>query len=162
VAIAFGDGRFKHGEAHLLFAEEVFPVCSPQLLKGQSLPLQPAALAQLPLLHLRPEVHTRWFDWKGLFRAMNIAEAPSSGLLRFDNYTLLIQAAIAGQGVAIGWRHLVDNLLAQNLLCRVCAQEARSELGYYVVLPERKRRQRLTQRFVDWLQVDLRDEGAPA
>ena len=35
VAIAFGDGRFKHGEAHLLFAEEVFPVCSPQLLKGQ-------------------------------------------------------------------------------------------------------------------------------
>lgn len=162
VAIAFGDGRFKHGEAHLLFAEEVFPVCSPQLLKGQSLPLQPAALAQLPLLHLRPEVHTRWFDWKGLFRAMNIAEAPSSGLLRFDNYTLLIQAAIAGQGVAIGWRHLVDNLLAQNLLCRVCAQEARSELGYYVVLPERKRRQRLTQRFVDWLQVELRDEGAPA
>jgi putative choline sulfate-utilization transcription factor len=162
VAIAFGDGRFKHGEAHLLFAEEVFPVCSPQLLKGQSLPLQPAAQAQLPLLHLRPEVHTRWFDWKGLFRAMNIAEAPSSGLLRFDNYTLLIQAAIAGQGVAIGWRHLVDNLLAQNLLCRVCAQEARSELGYYVVLPERKRRQRLTQRFVDWLQVELRDEGAPA
>lgn len=162
VAIAFGDGRFKHGEAHLLFAEEVFPVCSPQLLKGQSLPLPPAALAQLPLLHLRPEVHTRWFDWKGLFRAMDIAEAPSSGLLRFDNYTLLIQAAIAGQGVAIGWRHLVDNLLAQNLLCRVCAQEARSELGYYVVLPERKRRQRLTQRFVDWLQVELRDEGAPA
>jgi putative choline sulfate-utilization transcription factor len=162
VAIAFGDGRFKHGEAQLLFAEAAFPVCSPQLLKGQALPLPAAALAQLPLLHLRPEVPTRWFDWKGLFRALEIAEAPSSGTLRFDNYTLLIQAAIAGQGVAIGWRHLVDDLLAQNLLCRVCAQEARSELGYYVVLPERKRRQRLTQRFVDWLQVELRDEGAPA
>ncbi|MDM8348959.1 LysR substrate-binding domain-containing protein [Pseudomonas sp. sp1636] len=161
VAIAFGDGRFKHGEAHLLFAEAAFPVCSPQLLKGQTLPLPAAALAQLPLLHLRPEVHTRWFDWKGLFRALDIAEAPSSGSLRFDNYTLLIQAAIAGQGVAIGWRHLVDDLLAQNLLCRVCTQEARSELGYYVVLPERKRRQRLTQRFVDWLQVELRDAGAP-
>lgn len=162
VAIAFGDGRFKHGEAQLLFAEEAFPVCSPQLLKGQQLPLPAAALAQLPLLHLRPEVPTRWFDWKGLFRALEIAEAPSSGSLRFDNYTLLIQAAIAGQGVAIGWRHLVDDLLAQNLLCRVCTQEARSELGYYVVLPERKRRQRLTQCFVDWLQVELRNEGAPA
>lgn len=162
VAIAFGDGRFKHGEAQLLFAEEAFPVCSPQLLKGQALPLPAAALAQLPLLHLRPEVPTRWFDWKGLFRALEIAEAPSPGTLRFDNYTLLIQAAIAGQGVAIGWRHLVDDLLAQNLLCRVCTEEARSDLGYYVVLPERKRRQRLTQRFVDWLQVELRDEGSPA
>ncbi|MDX1724510.1 MAG: LysR family transcriptional regulator [Pseudomonas sp.] len=158
VAIAFGDGRFKHGEAHLLFHEEVFPVCSPQLLKGRDLPLAPTALAELPLLHLRPEMRSRWFDWNGLFRAFSIAETPSPGMLRFDNYTLLIQAAIAGQGVAIGWRHLVDELLAQELLCRVCAGEVRSDFGYYVVLPERKRRQRLTQYFVDWLRAELARE----
>lgn len=155
VAIAFGDGRFKHGEAHLLFREEVFPVCSPQLLKGRALPLPPAALAELPLLHLRPESRSRWFDWNGLFRAFGVAGAPGAGALRFDNYTLLVQAAIAGQGVAIGWRHLVDDLLVQELLCRVCSGEVRSEFGYYVVLPERKRRQRLTQQFVDWLQAEL-------
>ncbi len=157
VAIAFGDGRFKHGEAHLLFREEVFPVCSPQLLKGRALPLPAAALAELPLLHLRPESRSRWFDWNGLFRAYGVAEAPGSGALRFDNYTLLVQAAIAGQGVAIGWRHLVDDLLAQDLLCRVCNGEVRSAFGYYVLLPERKRRQRLTQQFVDWLQAELRE-----
>ncbi len=157
VAIVFGGGRFKHAEAQLLFREEVFPVCSPQLLKGRALPLAPTALAELPLLQLRPEVPARWFDWKGLFRALDIAKAPGSGALRFDNYTLLIQAAIAGQGVAIGWRHLVDELLAQELLCRVCADEVRSEFGYYVVLPERKRRQRLTQQFVDWLQSELHE-----
>lgn len=162
VAISFGDGRFKHGEAHLLFREEVFPVCSPQLLKGRPQPLPPSVLTELPLLHLRPESRSRWFDWKGLFRALGIAEAPSPGMLRFDNYTLLIQAAIAGQGVAIGWGHLVDQLLAQGLLCRACAGEARSEFGYYLVLPQRKRRQRLTQHFVDWLKVELRhtDEAA--
>lgn len=38
VAITVGDGRFKHGEALQLFREEVFPVCSPQLLKGRQLP----------------------------------------------------------------------------------------------------------------------------
>jgi putative choline sulfate-utilization transcription factor len=162
VAIAFGDGRFKHGEAHLLFNEEVFPVCSPQLLKGRVLPLAPTALAELPLLHLRPEIRSRWFDWNGLFRAFAIAETPSLGMLRFDNYTLLIQAAIAGQGVAIGWRHLVDELLDQGLLCRVCAGEARSDFGYYVVLPERKRRQRLTQYFVDWLKLELAREDETA
>ena len=82
------------------------------------------------------------------------------GLLRFDNYTLLIQAALAGQGVAIGWRHLVDDLLEQGLLCPLLKERVRSSYGYYLVLPERKRRQRLTQRFVDWLQAELAEENA--
>jgi DNA-binding transcriptional LysR family regulator len=71
--------------------------------------------------------------------------------LRFDNYTLLIQAAIGGQGVAIGWRYLVDNLLAQGLLCRPVAETVLSRSGYYVVLPQRKRRGVLIRQFVDWL-----------
>jgi DNA-binding transcriptional LysR family regulator len=71
--------------------------------------------------------------------------------LRFDNYTLLIQAAIAGQGVAIGWRHLVDALLEQQLLCRPFEGAATSALGYFVVVPQRKRRGQMVQRFVDWV-----------
>ena len=74
--------------------------------------------------------------------------------MRFDNYTLLIQAAIGGQGVAIGWRHLVDNLLEQGLLCRPINQTVLSTFGYYVVLPPRKRRGALIERFVDWLEQE--------
>jgi len=155
VAIRFGDGRFKHGEAHLLFQEEVFAVCSPRLLAPHRSTPALALLTELPLLHLRPEHRSRWFDWEGLFRALGIATPPTPGTLRFDNYTLLIQAAIAGQGVAIGWRHLIDDLLAQGLLSRLGEAQVQSALGYYLVLPERKRRQRLTQRFVEWLQAEL-------
>src|SRR5690606_31790057 len=140
VAITFGDGRFNHGETHLLFRAEVCLVCSPLLLKAHGTPPPADLLTQLPLLHLRPESRSRWFDWGTLFRELGITEAPSSGTLRFDNYTLLIQAAIAGQGVAIGWRHLVDELVVQGLLCRVCEQSVSSRYGYYVVVPERKRR----------------------
>jgi DNA-binding transcriptional LysR family regulator len=39
VAILFGDGRFKQGESHWLFGEEVFAVCSPRLLEGRTSPL---------------------------------------------------------------------------------------------------------------------------
>ncbi len=158
VAITFGDGRFKHGEAHRLFSEEVFPVCSPRLLEGRQLPLAKEQLVGLPMLHLQPEVASRWFDWAGLFQALGITQQPSPAALRFDNYTLLIQAAIAGQGVAIGWRHLVDELLEQGMLCRVIAESAESRFGYYAVLPERKRRMRLVQPFVDWLQAELKLE----
>lgn len=118
VAILFGDGRSKHGEAHRLFREEVFPVCSPRLVEGLQLPLAKAHLARLPMLHLKPAQHARWFDWPALFEALAIDRQPIPAVLSFDNYTLLIQAAIAGQGVAIGWRHLVDGLLEQGLLCR--------------------------------------------
>lgn len=158
VAIAFGDGRFKHGEALRLFSEEVFPVCSPRLLEGRKLPLAPQALTELPLLHLKPEASSRWFDWGGVYRALGIDGSPAPAGLRFDNYTLLIQAAIAGQGVAIGWRHLVDELLEQGLLCRPVAEAVESRFGYYAVLPERKRRMRLVQRFVDWLQAELEQD----
>ena len=151
VAVLFGDDRFRQGESHWLFNEEVFPVCSPRLLSDRTLPLGSDALLEWPLLHLRGESSCQWFDWSGLFRALHIPSAPAPGQLRFDNYTLLIQAAIAGQGVAIGWRHLVDALLEQQLLCRPFEGAATSALGYFVVVPQRKRRGQMVQRFVDWV-----------
>ncbi|WP_257111474.1 choline sulfate utilization transcriptional regulator [Pseudomonas ficuserectae] len=151
VAVLFGDGRFKQGESHWLFSEEVFPVCSPQLITGRQTPLPNEALRDFPLLHLRGESSNNWFDWAGVFRALDIPQAPTPGQLRFDNYTLLIQAAIGGQGIAIGWKHLVDDLLDQGLLCRPIAGAAISGQGYYVVLPQRKRRVQIVQQFMDWL-----------
>ncbi|WP_191489200.1 choline sulfate utilization transcriptional regulator [Pseudomonas sp. FEN] len=159
VAVLFGKGRFKQGESHWLFSEEVFPVCSPRLLKERELPLPPRALLEFPLLHLKGENSSHWFDWSGVFRELGLTVAPAPGQLRFDNYTLLIQAAIGGQGVAIGWRHLVDNLLEQGLLCRPISQTAISSFGYYVVLPQRKRRGALIQRFFDWLMAEQADSA---
>lgn len=150
VAILFGDGRFHQGESRWLFDEEVFPVCSPRLIHGK--PLSAAALQRLPLLHLKGEQASRWFDWAGVFRGLGVEAAPPPGQLRFDNYTLLLQAAIAGQGVAIGWRHLVDGLVDQGLLCRPMEGSLKSRRGYHVVLPPRKRRGVLIERFVDWLE----------
>jgi len=160
VAVLFGDGRFKQGESRWLFSEEVFPVCSPQLVAGRTLPLPTEALREFPLLHLRGEGGNSWFDWGGVFRALNILQAPAPGQLRFDNYTLLIQAAIAGQGIAIGWRHLVDALLDQGLLCRPIEATATSAYGYYVVLPQRKRRVQIVQQFVDWLSSEQALSGS--
>jgi len=158
VALTFGDGRFKHGEAWPLFREEVFPVCSPRLLVERPLATTCESLSRWPLLHLKAAPNSRWYDWPALLAALDCpppGNPPSGAVLSFDNYTLVIQAAIAGQGVAIGWRHLVDDLLAQDLLCRPCPGAATSSYGYYAVLPERKRRQRLLQPFLDWLLEEL-------
>ncbi len=154
VAIVFGDGQVKHGESHLLFHEEVFPVCSPRLLAGRPSP-RLDNLAGWPLLQLRTGAGNRWFDWSSLFKALGISQPPTFAPLTFDNYTLLIQAAIAGQGVAIGWRHLVDDFLDQGVLCRLLDDRVVSRYGYHLILPGRKRRARLIQLFASWLQAEL-------
>jgi len=154
VAVVFGDGRFKQSDSHWLFGEEVFPVCSPRLLEGRPQPLTDSDLLHLPLLHLRAESSSHWFNWGAMFRALGLGCSPAPGQLRFDNYTLLIQAAIAGQGVAIGWRHLVDPMLEQGLLCRPVAASATSSLAYYAVVSTRKRRGPLVQPFLDWMMAE--------
>ncbi|WP_210542720.1 LysR substrate-binding domain-containing protein [Rhodoferax sp. PAMC 29310] len=153
LSMVFGDGHVKHAESHLLFREEALPVCSPRLLHGLATPSLEQLLT-LPLLQLKANTGKRWYDWPTLLKALGLTQAPTFSPLSFDNYTLLIQAALAGQGVAIGWRHLVDDLITQGLLCPVGAATVVSDLGYYLVLPERKRRPRAVQLFVDWIREE--------
>ncbi|PPC78486.1 LysR family transcriptional regulator [Pokkaliibacter plantistimulans] len=163
IAVIFGDGRFRHLESHLLFSEEAYPLGSPRLLEGRNGKLfTPAELASLPMLHLQPGVHTDWYTWNSLLAAWGIREAPSVAGLSFDNYTLLVQAAIAGRGIAIGWRYLTDTLLEQGLLARLTAESVSSHFGYHLILPERKRRIRLIEAFVQWIRQEAASAQSPA
>lgn len=153
-AIVFGEGRLKRGESRQLFQEEVFPVCSPRLLESRGWQAG-HGMEGLPLLQLKPAPGQRWFDWPGVFHAYGLPPPPAPVAPGFDNYTLVIGAALAGQGVAIGWRHLVDDLVGQGLLCPVLEGSVASPYGYHLVLPQRKRRVRVVQRFVDWMDFEL-------
>ncbi len=159
LAIVFGDGGVRGGESSLLFREEVFPVCGPRLLQGDSGNAM-AVLQSAPRLHLKPAPGQHWFDWAAVAHAWQLAPPATDVLPRtFDNYTQLIGAALAGQGVAIGWRHLVDPLLEQGLLCRLDTARGSltSHYGYHVVSPQRKRRPGSVKRFVEWLRDELSD-----
>lgn len=154
VAIVFGDGQLPRGEARLLFQEEVFPVCSPSLLPKRLL-RSPRELLRLPLLHANSVQGQRWFEWPSLLRALDLGEAPVPEGERFENTSLAIQAAIDGRGVAIGWRHLVDDLVERGLLRRLLKTSVQSRYGYHLILPQRQRRSRFTQPFVDWVIKEL-------
>lgn len=160
LAIAFGDGRLPRMRARLLFREEVFPVCSPQLLERHGGDPEAVMRAE-PLLHLKPAVGQPWFDWPAIARsgAWMVAE-PGAGVA-FDNYTMVLGAAVAGQGVAIGWRHLVDDLLQRSLLCRLPADTLASPYGYHLLTAQHKKLSNSGRAFVDWLLTELpRPPGA--
>ncbi|HXH02644.1 MAG TPA: LysR substrate-binding domain-containing protein [Candidatus Competibacteraceae bacterium] len=157
IAIVFGRPPFPQAIAKPLCSEEVFAVCSPRLLAERPI-RRLEDLRDCPLLQLGSEEETRWYTWSSWFRACGAPLVPRGPMLSFDNYILLIQAAIAGQGVALGWSLLVDELLRVGQLVRALEVSVSSERGYYVLLPEARRVSAAAFPFRQWLLQEL-EEG---
>lgn len=123
------------GDVSLLFREKVVPVCSPGLLRQQRAVRNVGELAELPLLHLEQANPKRWMNWNEWFAAQGIAPPAASAHLIFNDYSLIIQAAIAGHGVALGWAPLVDDLLDRGELAIAYDRPVQTARGYFLVTP---------------------------
>ncbi len=75
---------------------------------------------------------------------------------RFNSYVIALQAAQAGQGIALGWLSLVKPLLRQKLLAPASAAEILAPQSFYLTWNSRKPLRRETEILRDWLlaQVD--------
>ena len=130
-----------------LLAEEVVPVCSPQLMGAQT-QLSPEAIAQLPLL----QQSTRPGAWRQWFEAAGVASAPLalSGP-RFELFSMTAAAAAQGLGLALVPRLLIDAELARGELVVACDQPLQGERAYYLVTPQRPDERPVVNDFRAWL-----------
>ena len=145
-AIHFGTPVWPGTIAHHLFGEEMVPVCSPQLLDGATT-LAPADLARLPLIHqsARPDA---WRQW--LLQA-RVHDVDSMSGQRYELFSMLVEAARAGLGVALVPRFFVLAELANRELVIPNEMSVRNDKGYYLVYPEAKQNAPLLQPFKEWL-----------
>jgi len=132
LAILFGSGDWPRCRAQRLFQEEIYPVCSPAYLGDRPLPTA-AEISRMRLLHLRSPSPQRWFSWDDWFSAMQLPPVSRPRDLTFNNYQLMLQAVLQGQGVGIGWTPLIDALVESRALLRLTATPLVSERGYFVV-----------------------------
>ncbi|PXW94345.1 putative choline sulfate-utilization transcription factor [Sphaerotilus hippei] len=151
VAIAFGSGSWPGCQAERLFPEVVVPVCSPAFLARHGLEGEPAALGGLPLLHLESAEPARWLTWSHWFALHGLTTAAERRDLTLNNYALVIQAAIAGQGVALAWLPLVDELIRSGQLVTAVTRPVRTERGYFLVQPHALRSSGLLAGFRQWM-----------
>lgn len=123
------------GAVKLFRVEEVFPVCSPALLRKPDKPLtKPEDLRNHVLLHLEDEYQwpvTAWPTWLEVVRLQNLKPA---GALRFSHDEHLIQAALDGQGVALGLGPLVRQHVKQGRLVVPFEQKFTAARGYFLVM----------------------------
>jgi putative choline sulfate-utilization transcription factor len=133
VAVMFGARSDFPASARQLVEERVVPVCSPAFAARHGLPAAPAALGSLPLLHLESTPNPRWFTWNDWFAAHEVRRRPGAGDLGLNTYGLVVQAAIADQGLALGWSGLVDGALEDGTLVPAGPPLGRSDSGYWLV-----------------------------
>lgn len=123
------------GAIRLFRVEEVFPVCSPALIKKPGKPLnKPEDLRNHVLLRADDENSspaTAWASWLEVVRLQNLKPA---GSLHFSHDEHLMQAALDGQGVALGLGPLVRQFIKQRRLVAPFEQKFTSSRGYFLLV----------------------------
>lgn len=135
LAVAFGTGSEFGTGPRLLMPERVVPVCTPSLACSLPAAGSHMLIQQGPLIHLEAENFSPWLDWPSYLSRLQLGgtSPDRSGDLRFNTYALVVQAAMAGQGVALGWLGIIDHLLEANLLVMAGEIVSVPERGYWLV-----------------------------
>jgi LysR family glycine cleavage system transcriptional activator len=151
--LAIRYGRTAAGEGRPLFRESMQPVCSPQLLRRGGPPLKtPADLRFHTLLQVsdlgRSGMPLEWEPW---LQAVGLPDLQPASTLSFSGYGEAIAAALAGQGVAIGRRPLVDALLRSRKLIAPFKDVASSLRTYALVIDPAARVRPAVRALEQWL-----------
>jgi LysR family glycine cleavage system transcriptional activator len=149
-AILFGAGDWAGCTASLLFSEVVAPVCAPSLLRGR-VPDEIADLTHLPLLHLEAPCDGRWLSWADLLACHGLARGERGHDFTFNNYQLVLEAAVLGQGVALGWWPLIERFLREGQLVALPKLLTRTRCGYFLVEPKNVRQDIVRAQFGRWI-----------
>lgn len=155
MAVRYGLPSFGPGlQAELLLEQAIVAVVSPSLLDRFGLPSDLQALARYPLLHDAHNLWPRFLDL--LFPQGQQAMAKN---VRFNQTSLAIDAAVAGQGIALANRFFVARDIQAGRLITPFDAVLRDEQGFYLVSPRRIRQQAPFAIVRDWLLEQTRDNG---
>ena len=160
VAIVHGDGDWPQFKSTLLFPEEVVPVCSSACVEKFGPVAGPESLLNFPLIEHEDE-NWDWMNWRVWLTMNEVDLPPKHQKLLINNYALVIDAAEAGEGVALGWRYLVDDALRSGRLIRPVSNTVKTELGYYLVTHDRGRPNPAVDRFSEWVFDTHKSSAAP-
>jgi DNA-binding transcriptional LysR family regulator len=131
-----------------LFGETVAPVCSPALAHTAEARRGLEGLARLPLLHdTDASRHGAPFGWEDWIAREQVAQRPG---LYFSDATLLLDAAEAGLGVALGRSPLVHSRLLGGRLAQPLAQQRDSARAYFAVTSRRQYKKPAVRELFDW------------
>lgn len=150
VTIRYGNGLWPDGRSTLLFRDEIYPICSTEYLETHGPIDDLEQLVRHPLI-MHESYDPIWTGWGAWLSAFG-AEMPKRGAqMVCSSFTDSIYAALAGQGISLGWARLIPDLIEQRRLVRLTPFAAVTSDGYHVVVPHKPRPNDMTDIFLNWL-----------
>jgi len=146
LAIRYGLGEGMDGRSLRLVGESVTPVCSPAIRDAV---LADGGLPQATLLHVRNE-EASWLTFAQYFERVGLPENRKLGRY-FSNYVQATQAALAGQGVMLGWQSNAGDLIREGRLTPLGAPSLVPAEAFYLVAPRAAKGTAASRIVEDWL-----------
>lgn len=149
LAIRHGAGRWDGAIATLLFRETLIPVAAPSLVEARDVQ---RIWRSATLIHARSRDHdwSIWWQRKG-------SAAPGGRRLIVENRAQALDAALAGNGIALVDAAYIGPLIAEGRLCALAEKPIRLDDGYYAVHRPTPRNARAVLTFRDWLVATARE-----
>ena len=148
IVIVFDEPKRAPGVEQIsVFQEELIAVAAPSYDAGPSLSLE--ALAQHRLLWLAVGIHGD--DWTRFLEGSGVAFQGLQMSQRFNSFMVYLQAALNGDGIALGWSHLLDDYLSSGQLRIVSPRRVTSERGYFCCLTRKGQDSPGAARFAAWM-----------
>jgi len=163
LVIQMGGAHQVSSKAALLMSEEVTAVCSPGFKSAHPELRTHFDLkdASQYLLHLNsPSSRAYWCTWVEWLHHWNNDLANLREDTVFNNYEMIIQAAVQGHGIALGWRGLVDELLKSGDLVELTSDTLRTDRGYYIT-HAKDNPSRAAQDLYNWIIAEASTGSAP-
>ncbi len=156
LAIRYGNGAYADVTKRALGAERLVAVASPSFLKTRKIG-RPADVRRHPLL-----TGLRLSDWTAWAAAMDV-DIRKAEFRQLTDYNIVLQAALDGQGIAIGRMLLVERLLRQGRLVALFPDTVISpRAGYWLVSARHRRPSGAMTAFAEWLKTEMQKAGMPA
>ncbi len=157
IRVLWEDNFWQGREVRPLFRDIVYPVCSRAFAKKFKLPksgeVPPGDFQILTLLFNQSSGSDR-LDWEEWFRTLRIDFKPDNPRYVYDNYQFTIQAAIDGEGIALGYSGLIDDLIEREELIKV-GQSIRLQSGRTFIEFEPNRLSEARRDLIyDWFQSE--------
>jgi len=138
-----------------LFNEEVFPVCSPDYLEKNPQIQTLNDFDKCTLLWLE-DPQRDWIGWSEWFQRLGCNMVEPRHRININSYSMLLQSAIGGQGIALAWSNLVSNHLQTGALIRPVTNTLTTDGKFCLLEPNNRSATRLSvKKFRSWLLSEL-------
>ena len=148
LCIRVGDGDWPDLRKEFLLAQEIFPVCAPELASRLQ---SPQDLKSVPIVL---DAHSN-LNWKQWLAPHGIEESELTPGNTFTDAALALDAAIAGQGVLLAWQTLAYSALQSGVLVTPFPGRARTQFGYWLITAKNRREDQKVAGFKRWIREEV-------